>query len=99
MPNARGTYADREVYRKTISKINAHQLSLDERFFAFTVKTNSCWNWMGHLTRGSIGYGRIKTVGRKNVLVHRYSYEKSNGKIPKGLSVLHKCDNTRCVNP
>jgi len=61
----------------------------------------SCWNWTGYLT--TYGYGefgpRIKNV-RYRMLAHRASYMlENNHSIPKGLCILHKCDNRRCVNP
>jgi hypothetical protein len=53
-----------------------------------------CWNWLGGLT---FGYGNFCALGEGRA--HRVSYIIHNGKIPKGLFVLHKCDNPSCVNP
>ena len=39
------------------------------------------------------GYGYIK-----GKLAHRDTWEKANGPIPKGLLVLHSCDNPPCIN-
>jgi hypothetical protein len=55
-----------------------------------------CWEWQGRLNQD--GYGRPH-VGGKQIMAHRLSYETFVGKIPKGLLVLHKCDNPCCVNP
>jgi len=66
------------------------------RFWIKVDKTSDCWNWKGALQ--SKGYGSISVSG-KTYLTHRVSYVMKYGKIPYGLSVLHRCDNRRCVNP
>jgi len=55
-----------------------------------------CWVWTG--ARFPSGYGVFSTKGRPE-RAHRVSWEISNGPIPKGLSVLHRCDNRACVRP
>lgn len=64
-----------------------------------------CWLWTS--TLNDDGYGVIQRKGpgphaiRKSFkfFAHRKSYELFNGRIPKGLLVLHKCDVPACVNP
>lgn len=41
-----------------------------------------------------MGYG-----SRTLLYVHRLSYELSNGRIPDGFFVLHRCDVPNCVRP
>jgi hypothetical protein len=43
------------------------------------------------------GYGR-KNLGGKITLAHRHAWVLVNGLIPRGLFVLHKCDNPACIN-
>jgi len=63
-------------------------------FNKFTKNKNDCWEWNCKKTE----YGDI--YYRKNhYSSHRFSYTLFKGKIPKGLYVLHKCDNPCCVNP
>lgn len=64
-----------------------------------TIKINDCWNWSGKINTS--GYAQMVMRGnkKKQVLVHRISYEVFKGKIPEGLLVCHSCDNTICVNP
>lgn len=69
-----------------------------ERFWSKVEKTETCWEWTASTSHG--GYGFIG-IGRKGKVryAHRYSWIIHFGKIPKGLLVLHKCDNPPCVNP
>lgn len=68
----------------------------DDLFWAKVRKSHVCWVWTGAMMLN--GYGQ---VGRrpKHWMTHRYSWTISNGEIPIGLSVLHKCDNRACVRP
>lgn len=60
-------------------------------------KTEGCWEFGGD--RDKHGYGRVDVFGRAVVLAHRYSWEVTHGAIPKGMCVLHRCDNPPCVRP
>lgn len=54
-----------------------------------------CIEWTGHLVTG---YGQYRYRGR-DTYAHRVAYERAFGPIPKGLLVLHRCDNPCCCNP
>ena len=58
-----------------------------------TRRKGSCWEWAFCRNR----YGIFRVLGE--TLAHRVSYRVFIGEIPKGMNVLHKCDNTVCVNP
>lgn len=55
-------------------------------------KRSECWVWIGPLFHD--GYGHVS--GKR---AHRISWKLKRGGIPKGLLVLHKCDNHPCVRP
>lgn len=55
-----------------------------------------CWIWQGG--RNNVGYGMMRGE-EKMQTAHRISYEEHKGDIPKGMCVLHNCDNPLCVNP
>lgn len=71
-----------------------------ERLLAKIEKHESgCWIWTGSV-RGAAAhkYGAIRYRG-KSEGAHRATYMEFNGEIPEGMKVLHRCDNTKCVNP
>jgi hypothetical protein len=67
-----------------------------EHFLRNVQKTESCWLWRGCTQLN--GYG-VYGMDYKIVRAHRASYVIFKGAIPKGLLVLHSCDNRLCVNP
>jgi hypothetical protein len=68
-----------------------------ERFWSKVKKCEGCWEWTGHLTPG--GYGRMRIGDGRRRGAHQISWMIHFGSIPDGLSVLHHCDNPRCVRP
>lgn len=72
------------------------QFTTEERFWAKVDKTEACWNWSG-ATSKEMGYGMFQLDG-KVVKAHRLAWRLAHGDFPNA-HVLHKCDNTKCVNP
>jgi hypothetical protein len=66
-----------------------------ERFWVKVEKTGSCWQWRGCLS--DTGYGNF--YDSRRWLAHRYSWDIHVGPIPRGMCVLHHCDNRACVRP
>ena len=66
------------------------------RFWSKVDKTlnSGGWVWTGRLNHN--GYGHCRG-GNKIKRVHRLAWEMKQGLIPKGLYVLHTCDNPACV--
>lgn len=56
---------------------------------------NGCVEWIG--SRNAQGYGMRYFEGRYRP-THRLMYEAVEGDIPKGMMVLHSCDNPPCMN-
>jgi hypothetical protein len=66
---------------------------IEDRLWRRVDKSGDCWVWTGGRYRK--GYGKFDALQ----YAHRVSWEIHNGPIPKGLYVLHKCDNPPCVRP
>lgn len=69
---------------------------VQERFMNKVLQTDTCWNWTGY--RNSYGYGKF-CLNKKIDFAHRVSFTLFKGEIPKGMCILHSCDNPRCVRP
>lgn len=72
------------------------QFSFPPRISSKIFKTDTCWLWLGYITKN--GYGRT-SFGRKHYLAHRVMYTLFKGTIPKGKQLDHTCRVRRCVNP
>ena len=60
---------------------------------------NECREWQGARARNGYGRRYVKGSGRANWkqhYVHRWVWEQVYGPIPKGMLVLHTCDNPPC---
>ncbi len=57
---------------------------------------SECILWTKH-KNSSDGYGRIMVNG-KRTLAHRAVWEEMHGPVPTNRYVLHKCNNSMCVN-
>lgn len=63
------------------------------------VDGQGCWEWQGAKST-SMGYGCMSIGGcHAQQYAHRLSWQIANGPIPKGMWVLHRCDNPPCVRP
>jgi len=55
-----------------------------------------CINGVGAVNNS--GYCHTRRNG-KRIGAHRNAYIEANGEIPKGMQVMHICDNPKCINP
>lgn len=70
-----------------------------ETFWARVDKSggaDACWPWTGCVNKTGYGYVRWNW---KNLSPHRLAFILSNGDVPDGLFVCHRCDNRLCCNP
>lgn len=70
---------------------------LADKYNKYVIKKQGCWDWSGCKING--GYGSVR-IGYPKIYAHRASWILfTRSEIPKGLFVLHKCDNPSCTNP
>jgi hypothetical protein len=70
--------------------------TIEQRFTAFTKRTEGCDIWQGQLDAN--GYGRFK-LDNKPRRAHRVAYELFIGELSDGAVVHHRCGNRACVRP
>lgn len=93
--------AENQIFLEQITE------EVKQRFWGRVVKSDGCWEWKPPYHNQ--GYGIIM-VGLVNRKAHRISWMIANNRtIPKGMYILHSCDNrcgakpgeskTHCVRP
>jgi hypothetical protein len=61
-------------------------------------EADDCWEWQRSCCTG--GYGQFQVSGGSSEkTAHRIAWELTNGPIPEGMCVCHRCDNRKCCNP
>lgn len=101
-------FCNRKCYTKYRSRTMINFLNKVSKKKGFGPK-GTCWRWLGSKTSQGYGMMQLKKfngggINRKPIPAHRISYLLFKGNIPKTknkerICVLHKCDNTSCVNP
>lgn len=66
------------------------------RFWGRVDKGPGCWLWTGFALYQ--GYGVLRFRGKK-ARAHRVAWMLTNGDIPEGMFVCHRCDTPACVRP
>lgn len=69
------------------------------RYFAANSRQmeSGCVLWTGPLKGACYGQSPTRFGGGR--YAHRAVYELHKGRIPEGMTVIHSCDNPRCINP
>lgn len=92
-----------KIFRAFSKKTTVCSTDCRFMFYSKKRKAGECWEWAGPTNLqgySSLSLNDESRSGRKSVISgHRYSYIKHKGEIPKGLLVMHSCDNPCCVNP
>lgn len=76
-------------------------ISLSDGFWERVLvgSADDCWLWQGSVRNNGYGQLQRRAICKIPLKAHRVAWELTNGSIPDGVYVLHRCDNRRCCNP
>lgn len=93
-----GKHYTRKKKGQILDEKSVYQLTDFEKLQKkFIVADNGCWEWK--FPRKDNNRANTFFYKGKPQIAYRASWQISNGDIPKGMCVLHRCDNGLCVNP
>ena len=84
-------------HAKRVEKIRgASNEIIKARFWSkVIISRDHCWEWQGSKRRG---YGRFR-IGNRLRHAHHLAWQFIYGDFPTDKQILHRCDNSGCVNP
>jgi len=90
----------RQQHRGKDLEILQNQISVMDRIMKNVVIDNEskCWEWTGRISGRKYGYPQI-SVGGRQTMVHRITYEELIRRLLPGETIDHLCRNSHCVNP
>lgn len=74
----------------------ARKLPVAPRLLGRVKSFDGCWEW--DRPAASNGYAQI-CVRNKTCMPHIESFKIHKGPVPRGMVVMHTCDNRLCINP
>lgn len=85
--------------KSSLSRFCSLRCRFTEAMLSVRKTKSGCMEWTKSV--GSVGYGQFSMSPEcpKPCGAHRLSWRMFRGDIPKGMFVLHACDNRLCVNP
>lgn len=85
---------------KNAARHEAAPATLEERFWKYVRKTDTCWEWTGATTRGT-GILSFQNPNGKHAprSVNRVSWSIHHGPAAANVQIRHSCGNSLCVNP